>query len=151
MMTAGAVAGTALRSATPADLAMLRTLLAQLGYAVDLAEAAQRFAAVTAHPDHAVLVADRGGTLVAFCHVYARPALDKPLEAVVQALVVDAAARGTGLGRFMMNAAAQWALARGFTSIALASAINRSDAHRFYGALGFRRTATSHLFRKSFG
>ncbi len=41
--------------------------------------------------DHEVIVAEQSGKIVAFCHVYALPALDKPPEAVVQALVVDQA------------------------------------------------------------
>jgi GNAT superfamily N-acetyltransferase len=50
----------------------------------------------------------KGGALVALCHVFARPALDKPPEAIVQALVVDQACRGEGVGRIMMAAAERW-------------------------------------------
>jgi GNAT superfamily N-acetyltransferase len=90
-----------------------------------------------------------GRTVVALCHIYARPALDKPPEAVVQALVVDQASRGTGVGRIMMAAAEAWAADRGFTSVALASHISRAQAHAFYAAIGYKQSATSHLFRKT--
>jgi len=81
--------------------------------------------------------------------VLARPALDKPSEAVVQALVVDQTCRGEGVGRGMMAAAESWAMDRGYTSIALASEVGRFAAHAFYQHLGYQRVATSNLFRKN--
>lgn len=138
-----------IRPATQSDQASLQALLGQLGYGLDPAELARRFATVTAQVDHGLLVAERAGAVIALCHVYARPALDKPPEAVVQALVVDAAARGRGVGQRMMDAAEHWARGRGFTSVALTSAIARADAHGFYAALGYHVAATSHLFRKA--
>jgi GNAT superfamily N-acetyltransferase len=141
-------AGPAIRPANEADVPSLRRLLAQLGYQLDEQETARRLAAVMGAAEHAVLVAERAGSAVAFCHVYARPALDKPPEAVVQALVVDAAARGGGIGRAMMTAAEAWARARGFASVALASHVARDAAHAFYAGIGYDRIATSHLFRK---
>jgi hypothetical protein len=36
----------------------------------------------------------------------------------------------------------------GFASVALASNVARSEAHAFYEGIGYKRTATSHLFRK---
>jgi GNAT superfamily N-acetyltransferase len=78
-----------------------------------------------------------------------RPALDKPPEAVVQALVVDQAVRGSGVGKIVMAAAEAWVKDRGFVSVALASNVTRDEAHAFYEAIGFQRAATSHLFRKA--
>jgi len=99
--------------------------------------------------NHVLLVAEEGGHIIALCHVFARPALDKPPEAVVQALVVDQAYRSRGVGRDMMTTAETWAHERGFTSVALYASAVRSDAHAFYETIGYRQTATSHLFRKS--
>ena len=81
--------------------------------------------------------------------MYVRPGLDKPPEAIVQALVVDHAARGSGVGKIMMAAVETWAKDRGFTSVALASNVARTEAHTFYEAIGYQRAATSHLFRKT--
>lgn len=68
----------------------------------------------------------------------------------MQALVVDEANRGSGAGRTMMAAAETWAADHGFASVALGSRVSRSGAHAFYEAIGYRREATSHLFRKTF-
>jgi len=98
--------------------------------------------------DHVLLVGELEGRLVGLIHVYARPALDKPPEAVVQALVVASNGRRGGIGKAMMASAESWARARGFHSVALASQIARDDAHAFYKALGYQIVATSHLLRK---
>jgi GNAT superfamily N-acetyltransferase len=138
-----------MRRMTAEDLPAARTLLSHLGYTLEAHELQYRYQAVAQSADHTLIVAEEDGSVVALCHIYARPALDKPPEAVVQALVVDRAHQGKGIGKRMMAAAEQWAAARGFTSVSLASHVSRSDAHAFYEGLGYQRAATSHLFRRT--
>jgi GNAT superfamily N-acetyltransferase len=133
---------------TAADIPAAQELLSQLGYPLDGNEVRRRYGAIAAAGDHALMVAQQTGRVIALCHVYARPALDKPVEAIVQALVVDQTSRGTGVGKTLMMAAETWARDRGFTSVALASSVARAQAHAFYEAIGYDRAATSHLFRK---
>jgi GNAT superfamily N-acetyltransferase len=139
----------AIRRLTAGDLAAVQGLLSQLGYPLDAGEMRRRYGAVAEADGHAVMVAEREGRVVALCHLYVRPALDKPPEVVVQALVVDQADRGGGVGKVLMAAAEAWARDRGFASVALASNVDRGAAHGFYEAIGYRRVATSHLFRKT--
>ena len=131
------------------DVPTCQALLVQLGYELNAGEVRRRYDVVARSADHTLMVAEQGGRVVALCHAYVRPALDKPPEVVVQALVVDRAARGSGIGKVMMAAAEAWARDRGFTSVALASHVCRSEAHVFYETIGYRRGATSHLFRKA--
>jgi GNAT superfamily N-acetyltransferase len=138
----------AIRRMTAHDVPASQELLSQLGYRMEVAEVHRRYDAVARSEDHTVLVGEQDGRVVALCHVYARPALDKPPEVVVQALVVDQAVRGRGVGKLMMAAAEAWAVDRGFSSIALGSHVSRSDAHAFYESLGYRNEATSHQFRR---
>jgi GNAT superfamily N-acetyltransferase len=139
-----------IRRMTPQDVAVAQDLLAQLGYPLDTAEVQRRYDAVTRSADHAVMVGeDDCGRVIALCHLFVRPALDKPPEVVVQALVVDLTVRNTGVGKIMMAAAEAWAEDRGFRSVALGSHVSRSDAHAFYESLGYRNAATSHQFRKT--
>lgn len=133
------------------DIVAAQPLLEQLGYKLDNAEIGRRYDAVARSPDHVLTVAEQDGRLIALCHAYLRPALDKPPEVVVQALVVDTAARGTGVGRLMMADAERWAAERGMSSVSLASHVARSAAHSFYEGIGYQRIATSHLFRKALG
>jgi GNAT superfamily N-acetyltransferase len=137
-----------IRPATTDDVAALRELLAQLGYPLGAAEVRRRYDAVAGSADHVMMVGVDDGRVTALCHMYVRPALDKPPEVVVQALVVDQASRGLGIGKLMMTAAEAYATDRGFTSVALGSNVSRSAAHAFYESLGYRNEATSHQFRK---
>ena len=88
---------------------------------------------------------------MALLHVYGRAALEKPPEAVVQALVVREGIRGKGVGRLMMARAEEWAVAQGYRYVSLSSQVARDAAHDFYRRLGYERYATSHQFRKRLG
>ena len=131
------------------DLAAVRDLLAQLGYDIEADQVARRFAAVDRSATHALAVAEVAGDVAGFLHVFARPALEKPLEAVVQAMAVDRSRRRRGIGRALLAFAEQWARDHGLRSVALASEVGRDDAHTFYTRLGYTPTATSQLFRKA--
>jgi GNAT superfamily N-acetyltransferase len=138
----------AIREVTVEDLPEVRKLLMLLGYELSAAEVRRRFEAIAKTPDHSLFVAEWPGQVIGLLHLYVRPALDKPPEVIVQALVVDETARGSGVGRRLMEVADKWAGQRGFTSVALTSHIARSEAHVFYERLGYRIEATSHLMRK---
>ena len=128
-----------------ADLPAARELLRQLGYELPAAELEARLARVLSARDHHVAVAEADGRIVGLLHVFERPALEKPCEAVVQAIVVDAKARRRGIGRALMEVAEAWARARGLPSVALST----RHAQAFYAELGYARVATSDLMRKA--
>jgi GNAT superfamily N-acetyltransferase len=137
-----------IRDMVDGDAEQARSLMTHLGYDLDREEFRRRYQAVAADDRHLLRVAELNGRLAALLHVYVRPAIDKPPEVVVQALVVDANQRGKGIGEAMMRSAEAWARGRGFSSISLSSHIRRADAHAFYEGLGYRIIATSHLFRR---
>jgi GNAT superfamily N-acetyltransferase len=136
------------REMAAADLPSAGPLLCQLGYDVAGPELRLKFDAVQGADGHALFVAERGGRIVALMHVFARPALEKPMEAIVQALVVDDACRGGGVGRRMMSVAERWAVDRGYRLLSLSSQVDRDDAHAFYQALGYDISSTAHTLRK---
>jgi GNAT superfamily N-acetyltransferase len=136
------------RAMTADDAVAAQPLLAQLGYEMGLDEVTRRFAAVAAAKDHGVFVAEADDRVVGLLHIYARPALEKPPEAIVQALVVDATGRRGGIGARLMEVAERWAAEGGFRSVTLSSNVVRADAHAFYAACGYTVVATGHLFRK---
>jgi ribosomal protein S18 acetylase RimI-like enzyme len=136
---------TELRDATPRDFAAVRRLIGQLGYAPEEAEFRRRFDAVLAAAGHRVIVAEEGAVVIGVLHVFERPALDKGCEAVVQAQVVDDAARGGGIGEALMREAEAWAAGRGLAATSLYTRTDRDRAHAFYERIGYRRKATSHL------
>ncbi len=137
-----------LRDMRPADLPPVRALLEQLGYSLDAAELGRRYARVAAATGHRVVVAEMDGEVVGLLHVFERPALEKPCEAVVQALVVDGRRRGSGIGQRLMHEAERWAAERGLASTSLYTGTARLDAHAFYERIGYRLKGTSHLMQR---
>ncbi|MGH7047446.1 MAG: GNAT family N-acetyltransferase [Stellaceae bacterium] len=137
-----------LRAMTRADIPASLPLLAQLGYEMTEDEMAGRMHEVMSAPDHTLLVAEIGGRVVGLLHVFVRPAIENPREAVVQALVVDQARRRAGVGRVLMAEAERWGRERNCGSLVLSSNIVRARAHAFYAALGYRVAATSLILRK---
>jgi ribosomal protein S18 acetylase RimI-like enzyme len=136
------------RQLRPSDAPAAQELLKQLGYDVDINDLARRIDRVLATENHFGAVAEDHGKIVGLMHVYERPALEKPREAVVQSLIVDSKLRSMGIGRTLMAAAEAWARTNGLAHVVLHTRIDRDDAHTFYERLGYGWAATSHLMRK---
>jgi GNAT superfamily N-acetyltransferase len=134
-----------LRRATPGDLPVIVALLAadQLGAtrdsADDLGPYLQAFEAIDRDPAHLLLVAETDGQVVATLQLSFLPGLARrgAWRAQIEAVRVDAAQRGTGLGRAMVRWAIEEAGRRGCALVQLTSDKQRTDAHRFYAGLGF--------------
>jgi hypothetical protein len=71
------------------DVPISQALLLQLGYQLDAQEVRRRYNTVAQSGDHALMVAEQDGCVIALCHACARPALDKPPEVIVQAQTGD--------------------------------------------------------------
>jgi GNAT superfamily N-acetyltransferase len=133
-----------IRAFRHADLPTARELLRQLGYEIGDEELAGRLARVLDAPGHRIVVAEHHGRVAGLMHLFVRPALEKPCEAVVQALVVDETIRRQGVGRALMRDAEAWAAARGLESVAL----HTRTAQAFYGSLGYAAVSAPDFMRK---
>ena len=131
------------RDAGPADVSAVHRLIGQLADSADEAAFRARFERVLATDDHRIVVAEVEGKVVGVLHVFERPALEKPCEAIVQALVVDSEARSGGVGEALMREAEAWAQSRKLPSVSLYSRADRERAHAFYERIGYRIKATS--------
>ena len=125
------------RAATQEDAAAVAGLLGQLGYPSSAGEVAARLAA---RGGAAVLafVAEADGRLAGVIVLN----LIEPLHvegrwAIVSALVVDEARRGTGVGAVLLAEAERFARAQGCTQVELSSNESRTRAHAFYRQQGF--------------
>jgi ribosomal protein S18 acetylase RimI-like enzyme len=136
------------RNMAETDLPSVQPLLRQLGYGLTLNELEQRFNLVVKSPDHSALVCETEGKVVGLLHIYGRPALEKPAEAIIQSIVVDKAYRKVGIGNKLVAAAELWATEQGYGSIALYSRTDRDDAHAFYSQMDYRAKAVAHLLQK---
>jgi GNAT superfamily N-acetyltransferase len=137
-----------IRRASFADAEQIARLSAQLGYPCTTEETRRRLATIQGHADHAVLVSEDNGMVIAWIHVLAHPSLVADTPAEVAGLVVDEHYRSHGLGQSLMAAAEQWARDHGCGSVRLRSNVKRSRAHAFYQRLGYELWKSSHAFRK---
>ena len=117
------------RGAMAADMALGAT------WASDL-EALHR--AALAEPGRIVLVAEVDGEVVGMAHVAPSGAANAPHRAEVQRVAVASESRGTGVGRELMEALEQIALARGLTLLWLTTH-DGSKAGPFYEAVGYTK------------
>lgn len=72
-----------------------------------------------------------------------------PRYVEISGLIVDAEARGRGIGALLLRAVEAWAAELGVPSVRLRANIVRVDAHRFYEREGFARRKTQYMFEKA--
>ena len=141
-----------IRPMTAGDALAVAGLSAQLGYPVSAGTVTVRLELISRSPDHGFFVAEAGGEVVGWVHVYGVRLLESPsFFAEIGGLVVDSKARRLGVGRSLMAAAEKWASEHGFPEVRLRSGLHRTDAHQFYQSIGYALTKTSYLFRKAVG
>jgi GNAT superfamily N-acetyltransferase len=93
--------------------------------------------------DTVVFVAERDGEIVGYVYAGIEPRSWKELRDVagfVHDVLVVESARGTGTGERLVEAAAEWLVARGVPRVMLWAAEKNVPAQRLFTRLGFRRT-----------
>ena len=94
--------------------------------------------AALADAGRVVLVAERDDEVVGMAQLVPSTAANAPHRAEVQRVAVAQSARGTGVGRRLMEAVEEAALERGLTLLWLTTH-DGSDACAFYEAVGYTR------------
>jgi GNAT superfamily N-acetyltransferase len=121
-------------------------LAGQWGYPSTREQIERRFRDIPAGNDHALLVAAaEDGGMAGWIHVHPLHSLESDSCAEIGGLIVDGRRRRQGAGRALVGEAERWARARGFRKIRVRSNIVRTEAHRFYPALGFALNKTARL------
>lgn len=139
-----------IRQMRPEDTASVAALTTQLGYPATEDEIRRRYDLIKDRWDARLFVAHHAGNLiVGWIHVQATYLLECDARAEIWGLVVADNARGTGVGRCLVDAAEEWALMRGLDVIVLRSNHLRKDAQGFYEHLGYKVMKTQNAFRKS--
>lgn len=105
----------------------------------------QAFVRIDQDP-HQLLVAvrDESGAVVATMQLTLMPSLSRggATRLQIEAVRVAASTRGSGLGTALFEWAHRWGREQGASLAQLTTDASRTDAHRFYDALGY---APSHL------
>lgn len=142
----------ALHEARIDDAAEIARLAGELGYPADVDAMHARLRELLPMPRHRIVVAQgERDELLGWIAVERRLTLESGERVEIVGLVVDAAVRGSGVGRELVADAEQWALAQGFDAIGVRSNVLREGSHPFYESLGFARVKTQHAYRKVLG
>jgi ribosomal protein S18 acetylase RimI-like enzyme len=138
------------RQMRPEDARAVANLTTQLGYASTEDEIRRRYDLIKDCRDAHVFVAQHtGNAIVGWIHVQATCPLESDTRAEIWGLVVSETARGSGIGRRLVEAAEEWALMRGLGVMVLRSNTLRTQAQGFYEHLGYTVTKTQNAYRKT--
>lgn len=150
ILTRGEAGGVevALRPACLEDAPAMAVLSGQLGYPSSVEEMQARLRAILGREEHAVFVAEQGGQVVAWIHVFLLRLVEANPEAEIGGLVVDERCRSQGIGQALVHLAEEWARSLGCATIAVRSNVVRKRTHRFYESLGYTRVKAQYTFRK---
>ncbi|HYV43770.1 MAG TPA: GNAT family N-acetyltransferase [Myxococcaceae bacterium] len=139
------------RPARMDDLPGLVDLVGQLGYPTEARAMEGRLDRLLARPlVHRVVVAPgpTGGKLLGAVHATRRETIESDDHVEISGLIVDAEARGTGVGKLLVAAAERWARDLGLPTVRVRSNVVRTGAHDFYRRLGFRELKQQIAFIK---
>lgn len=126
------------RDLEPEDAGAVAALLGELGYPSTVQDVKQRLGMWLDEPHSRVLLAVDDARVIGSISVHAIPYLERNGRwARIESLVVTAAARGTGAGRMLVEAAEYLARTWGCHGMEVSSARHRQGAHAFYRRLGF--------------
>jgi GNAT superfamily N-acetyltransferase len=132
-----------------ADAPRVADLTTQLGYPSTPDQILERFAAIERRGEAVILVAtDETDAPIAWIQVSRIAALAESDVAMIGGLVVDDAHRSAAIGARLLDAAEAWAREQGARTMSVRSRTERTRAHRFYEARGYRQIKLSHVFEK---
>jgi GNAT superfamily N-acetyltransferase len=130
-----------IRDAQMSDAPAIAGLVTQLGYPTTPADMTERLTRLLADPRQVISVADVSGTLVGMAGACLEHGIElNGVYGRITAVVVDAAARGRGIGAFLVHQLEGWCRDHGADRMTLTSGNHRPDSHQFYDAIGYERT-----------
>ncbi|SRR6266545_5376987 len=137
-----------LRPAASTDAESIAALFTDEGYPAagsTIVARLERFAAAAGH----VIVAEDEGEILGFVAIHVMPRFEHDdAIARVLALVVDAGARGRGVGHLLMSAADEIARDSGAAFIEVTAAHHRPEARHLYESVGYDATVTAYLRKR---
>ena len=139
-----------IRKAERQDLPVIMELLKELDLegdeAMSLEEVHRLFNRISQYPDYHIYLATKGGEPVG---TYTLLIMDKLEHGGTPSGIVDSVAvasdrQGEGIGKALMQHAKDTCQEKGCYKIMLSSNKTRTDAHRFYEALGYEQHGISY-------
>lgn len=126
-----------IRSAVYQDVPSLTILSRQLGYPRSEAEILRHLQVILDNKDETILVAEAGNQVAGWIGLVNTTHLCAGHYCQVSGLVVDEVFHRQGIGKRLIGAAKEWAVARGIPQLKVNCNTKRKEAHLFYTGLGF--------------
>ena len=134
------------RAAAREDANALAALAGELGYPSTTDEMLVRFDAL---PESETVLIAADPNVIAWIQVGMTFSLESGAFAEIRGLVVQESHRSRGVGALLVDAAEQWARARGMSRMRVRSNVIRERTHRFYERLGYVVKKSQKAFEKS--
>lgn len=135
-----------IRPVTEQDAESISGLMPVLGYVATAAAVRSRFWDIPAGSSDYLFVAELTDEVVGFCHVKGIRRIDSEGYGEILTVVVKADCQRFGVGRSLVQHAAEWVFKKGFSRVRLGSGVHRVEAHLFYESLGFKKSRPSCVF-----
>jgi N-acetylglutamate synthase-like GNAT family acetyltransferase len=136
-----------IRPAAVEDAPQITALLRQLGYPDAQEAVAHRLDVLGRQDDTIVLAAENDGHQLTGCiQIIIANRLAEGQYGEIASLVVAADSRGDGIGRQLVESAADWLTEKGIARLSVRCNAIRKEAHRFYAHLGFRVIKSQKIF-----
>ena len=135
-----------IRAATVGDASALAPLLGELGYPADAGAVSLRLQRMLGRDDQKILIAEDEHDALGLLALHFFPMLEYERDAaLITALVITERARGTGVGRRLVDHAEQLARAVDARRFVVMTHNRRAGAHAFYERLGFEWTGRRYV------
>jgi GNAT superfamily N-acetyltransferase len=132
----------AIRHAAEGDAHELARLLTALGFPTEAQAVQERWAPWAGAGNSALVAVRDAGGLAGVATLHRMLVLHRPSPVGrITALVVDAACRGRGIGRALVEAAESQLAREGCGLLEVTSNLNLPEAHAFYARMGYERTS----------
>ena len=136
-----------IRPAAIKDASQITALLHQLGYPDTAQAVMRRLEVLGRQTDTIILVAEDDGRQLTGCiQVVIANRLAEGPYGEIASLVVAEDERGRGVGRQLIDRAADWLIEHGLSRMRVRCNAIRKQTHRFYAHLGFRETKSQKIF-----
>jgi ribosomal protein S18 acetylase RimI-like enzyme len=129
-----------IRDAALSDAVELTALMCELGYETTTSEMTMRLVSILPNEAYKTLVAIVDNRVCGMIGTFAHPSYEhNDLSGKIIALVVSGTLRRSGIGRALIAEAEKDFARRRIKRISVDTRLTRTDAHKFYEALGYER------------
>jgi GNAT superfamily N-acetyltransferase len=128
------------------DAPVITRLSHQLGYAISEADTITNLQWLEESPNDIVYVAVADNKVVGWMHIFYTVRVESSPFCEIAGLVVDEQQREKGIGKLLIQEAAEWSKTKNCASLRVRTNVTRTETHKFYQNTGFILTKEQKIF-----